>query len=107
MLWARHRGLDEARSDAPPMPVLHRAVESAEGAKGMTPEKIKRLAELQEMERAHPSRIMLVSEALELEQLRRELAMAPEVADDPSTPFADESKRPNLDGTDWNDMNKA
>jgi hypothetical protein len=47
-----------------------------------------------------------VADELELRELRRELAMAPEVADDKSTPFIDESRRPQLDGTDYLDEQK-
>jgi hypothetical protein len=44
----------------------------------------------------------------ELEVLERELAVEQqEKPDDPSTLLTDESRRPLLDGTDWNTMNKA
>lgn len=38
--------------------------------------------------------------AMELAALRRELALEPEVADDPATPFVDESRRPLTTGGD-------
>lgn len=75
----------------------------------MTPEKRARLAVLQDKERevghgSGPSD----AEQDELDALRTELAReGQETADDKSTPFTDESRRPQLDGTDWNDMNKA
>lgn len=65
----------------------------------MTPEKLKRLAELQQW----PPDALDGHEALELDALRRELAMVPEVADNPATLFTDESRRPQLDGTDYLD----
>ena len=73
----------------------------------MTPEKLARLAVLQDKERevGHGSG-PTDAEQDELDALRRELAMAPEVPDDKSTLFTDESSRPNLDGSDWNDMNE-
>lgn len=64
----------------------------------MTPDKLKRLALLQELDRREAS---TPAEEAELDDLRRELAMAPEVADNPATPFTDESRRPQLDGTDY------
>lgn len=70
----------------------------------MTPEKLNHLAALQESERLGT---LTEASAAYLEQLRRELAALPEKADDPATLFTDESRRPRLDGTDWNDMNRA
>lgn len=66
----------------------------------MTPEKLAELAHLQ-----HGERFDLLNETgvARLEQLRRELAMDPEVPDDKSTLFIDESSRPNLDGSNYND----
>jgi hypothetical protein len=66
----------------------------------MTPGKLAELAHLQ-----HGERFDLLNETgvTRLEQLRRELAMAPEVADNPATLFTDESSRPNLDGSNYND----
>lgn len=64
----------------------------------MTPEKLRRLAALQACERIPD---ILPSERNELAALRRELAASPEVADNPATPFTDESWRPQLDGTDY------
>jgi hypothetical protein len=70
----------------------------------VTPEKLGRLAVLQAKERevGHGSG-PTDAERDELDALRRELAMAPEVADDKSTLFTDESSRPNLDGSNYND----
>jgi hypothetical protein len=63
-----------------------------------------RLAELQEI----PWRVRTSAQRAELEQLRTELSREQrETADDPSTWLVDESKRPQLDGTDWNDFNNA
>jgi hypothetical protein len=46
---------------------------------------------------------MLLTDWRELQALRRELAMAPEVADDPKTWFVDESRRPDVvHGGDYN-----
>lgn len=61
------------------------------------PKKLARLKELQLIPIAdlHPI------ESMELEQLRRELAQRPELADDPATPFVDESQRPNIGGGDY------
>lgn len=42
-----------------------------------------------------------------LHRLRTKLAMLPEVEDDPKTLFTDESRRPQLDGSDYNDTLKA
>lgn len=69
----------------------------------MTPEKRARLATLQGLDRI---RVITGPEHDELEQLRRELAASPEVADDPRTLFVDESSRPQLDGSDYNDTLK-
>lgn len=69
----------------------------------MTPEKNARLIELQQV----PWQELGAARIAELDALRRELAASPEVADDPATLFVDESRRPNLDGTDWNDANHA
>lgn len=79
--------------------------DGADGNRGgaVTPEKLKRLAYLQQ----HPSYALTVDQHDELDALCRELAMAPEVADDPKTLFTDESRRPELDGTDYNDRLKA
>ncbi len=66
----------------------------------MTPEKLARLAELQNI----TGRARSVAEEMELTALRRELAMAPEVADDPRTLFVDESSRPDVvHGDNYND----
>lgn len=76
----------------------------------MTPEKRARLIELQQrldfgdvvaggVRRGPLSK----GEQAELDALRRELAASPELPDNPATPFVDESRRPNLDGTDYND----
>lgn len=73
----------------------------------MTPSKLARLKRLQELERTKGSGLT-GGEWDELEQLRTELALEQqEKADDPTTLLTDESSRPQLDGTDWNDMNKA
>lgn len=72
----------------------------------MTPEKLARLAALQDLERALGP-LMMGTEVAELNALRRELAMAPEVADDKSTLFTDEASRPLLDGGNYNDTLKA
>lgn len=69
----------------------------------MTPEKLARLAQLQRYE---ADGIIGDLDAQELFHLRRELAMAPEVADNPDTLFTDESRRPQLNGTDYNDRLK-
>lgn len=71
----------------------------------MTPDKLKRLAELQAMERMKGTGLT-GAEWDEMHALRRDLAMAPEVADNPATPFTDESRRPQLDGTDYLDEQK-
>lgn len=63
----------------------------------MTPEKLARLAELQDIERANQ---LIPAWREELDALRRELAASPEVADDPTT-LADESRRPLLSGGDY------
>ena len=50
-----------------------------------------------------------IGETAALEALKlvaQSIAAQPELADDPRT-LADESRRPNLDGTDWNDFNNA
>lgn len=64
--------------------------------KSMDAVKVERLAALQKIPPAdlHPI------EAFELEQLRRELAQRPEVADDPNTLLVDEAQRPNIEGDD-------
>lgn len=62
----------------------------------MTPEKLERLKELQRA--IAQGRALTVDEQAELLRLRRELAAAPEVADDPTT-LADEARRPELDGS--------
>lgn len=75
----------------------------------MTPEKRARLAVLQRAvvalggrEHLHPDTVV------ELETLERELALEQhEQGDDPKTWLVDESKRPQLDGADWNDFNNA
>lgn len=69
----------------------------------MTPEKLARLKVLQ---RAWSIGPISDAERIELESLRRELAMAPEVADDPRTPFVNEASRPQLDGSNYNDTLK-
>jgi hypothetical protein len=66
----------------------------------VTPEKLVRLAALQDLER---NGMLLDHEPGELRDLRRELAASPELRDDPSTPFTDESSRPQLDGSNYND----
>lgn len=74
----------------------------------MDAESLSRFGDLQSAVRKLGGREQLTAaERAELERLERELAMAPEVADDKSTPFIDESRRPQLDGTDWNDFNNA
>lgn len=66
----------------------------------MTPEKLKRLAILQHLEPQGLSNKMQD----EMIALRRELAIEQqEKADDPLTPFVDESSRPQLDGSNYND----
>lgn len=71
----------------------------------MTPEKLDELAALQRVERL--GEIDSVQRR-RLEHLRTELAReGQETADDKSTLFTDESRRPQLDGTDWNDGNNA
>jgi hypothetical protein len=70
----------------------------------MTPFDLSSLGRFQQM----VARGEALSEAQqrEFDALRRELAMAPEVADDPKTLFTDESRRPQLDGTDYLDEQK-
>jgi hypothetical protein len=69
----------------------------------VTPEKLARLAFLQQGA-AH--RLLNVETSNELDALRREFAASPEVADDPATLFTDESRRPQLDGSDYGDVQR-
>lgn len=49
---------------------------------------------------------LTVSQQAELLRLRRELAAAPEVADDPATLFVDEARRPKTNGADFYEEQK-
>lgn len=66
----------------------------------MTPERLTLLTALQRQVAADVEPLT-VEQAAELRSLQLELAAAPEVADDPSTPFVNETRMPNLDGTDY------
>ena len=66
----------------------------------MIASKLARLAELQEI----PWRVRTLDQTEELNVLRRELAIEQqEKPDDPRTLLTDESSRPNLDGSNYND----
>ncbi len=62
----------------------------------MTPAQIARIKFLQEKWRDRTN-----AEQDELDALRRQLAAAPELPDDPRTLFVNEARSPMLDGTDY------
>lgn len=65
---------------------------------------VKRAEELEEIAASHTR--LTAAEQSELDALRvraQGIAAKPEVADDPSTLFTDESSRPQLDGSNYND----
>ncbi len=64
----------------------------------MTPDEIRELRALQEGERLGD---LGLADTARLHRLRTKLALQPEYADDPATPFVDEARRPQLDGTDY------
>lgn len=69
---------------------------------------VKRAEELEEIAASHTR--LTAAEQSELDALRvraQGIAAKPEVVDDASTLFVDESRRPNLDGSDYNDTLKA
>ena len=70
----------------------------------MTPDEIRELKSLQESERLGD---LDLAGTARIHILRTALAREYEKADDPATLLTDESRRPRLDGTDWNDMNHA
>lgn len=66
----------------------------------MIPSKVARLKELQEI----PWRVRTDAQSDELDALRTDLAREQqEKADDPNTWLVNESSRPNLDGSNYND----
>jgi len=74
----------------------------------LTSEQLERVALLERRFKA--GQHISMAESLEytgLKEIVKRLTGPAEVADDPATLFTDESRRPQLDGSDWNDMNRA
>lgn len=70
----------------------------------MTPAKTARIAWLEDREHDSGDTALSTREQTELATLRLELALEPEVADNPATLFVDESRRPDVvHGGDYND----
>ena len=74
----------------------------------LTFEQLARVAELERRFKA--GQLISMAESLEytaLKDIARRMTGPAETADDPATPFVDESRRPQLDGTDYNVTLKA